>query len=176
MKSIKRWNKSLWTGIIFGALAAAYLIMAFYLPPSAKRFGIFGASFMPKLYAIVMLLCAATQLAVGIRQLIREKDQQPPQQTQAEKREKRLNSLNVVLGFALIFLYMLVMKKLGFVLSSALFLFCLCNLLLPKTADRKKAQLIIVLLAVLLPLLSFIFFKNVVHMALPDGPFFGGVL
>ncbi|MBQ8081413.1 MAG: tripartite tricarboxylate transporter TctB family protein [Clostridia bacterium] len=176
MKVFKKWNKSLWTGVVFSLVAVAYLIGSYSIGPSAKRFGIFGAAFMPRLYGAVLLLCAVIQLVVGIRQYRKEKDKEIPEPTEAEKKEKLLNARNVAVGFVLIFLYMLSMKTLGFVISSAIFLFCLCNLLLPKTKDRKKAQLGIVLLAVLLPTLSYLFFKNVVYMALPAGPIFHGVI
>lgn len=174
MNSIKRWNKSIWTGIVFGSVSVAYLVGSFGIKTATKRFGVFDASFMPKIYGIVLLLCAAVQLYSGIMQYRRATDhEETPIFSETEKKQRRLNTRNVCIGFALIFLYILLMKTLGFILSSVLFLFCLCHLLIPQGIKKdKKVHLTVIAISVLTPILSYLFFKNIVFMALPKGMLF----
>lgn len=131
---------------------------------------------MPRLYGIVMLLCAVVQLVTGIRQYRKDRKTEDEPVDSNVKRSRLLSSRNVALGFLVIFLYVFFMKSLGFCISSTIMLICLSNLMLPSTVDRKKAQPIIILIAIVLPILAYLFFKKVVFMALPGGPFLNDII
>jgi len=172
---MKGWNKSLLTGLVFGAFSIVYLIMAFQVKTASSRFGIFDGGFMPKLYGFIMLICAVVQLGIGIRKAKKdgaEKEELTPE----ERKRRQKNTTRVACGFLLIFFYIFTVKYLGFILSSAIFLFCLCNLMLPNDVPRtKKLMLGFLVFSIVLPTVSYLFFKKVVFMALPAGTIFKGL-
>ena len=163
---MEKKKQSIYTGIICLFFAVAYFIGSFNIKATA-RYGIFGGSFMPRVYAAVIALCALVQLVSGLRMKV--------DASEAKGESGLKKSVPALLAFALLFVYILVMRTLGFILSSIVFLFCLCMLLLPKDERSKKTYIHLAIFSVVMPVATYLFFRKVVYMALPSGTIFKSI-
>lgn len=155
--------KMLFTGIFVALFAAAYFAGSLFIRKS-KAVSI-GADFMPKLYAVILLLLAACLIYQGIREARRFVGEE-------NNNGERKDTKNVLLTFVLIIAYIAVMELIGFMLSSAIFLFLMSMLLTP--ADIKRNYKMALLYSVILSIGAYLLFHNVMFMPLPVGVIFGG--
>lgn len=158
-------NKSIWTGILVAIFSIIYFSGSFGLVQNNSRYSGLGAEFMPRIYSAILMACAIIQLFSGLRELKKSKDSMPHEQWKISADFTR-----TLIAFALIFVYILMMKWLGFPISSALFLFGLCNLMTPDYAKRNL--LAYAVFSVVLSGLTFYLFRYVLYIALPVGAIF----
>lgn len=164
-------NKQIMTGIVFILFSVFYFINSFGFASRARYKGI-GGDFMPKLYSVLLFFCAAVQLIAGLKTYFRT--QNVAAETQAVGAADLKNNMkNIGLCFILILLYFVSMRIIGFILSSIIFLFLLAHLLIPDSIQRnKKLYAGLSIFSILLPIVSFWFFRNVIYTPLPIGIIF----
>lgn len=164
-------NKQIMTGIIFMLFSVFYFINSFGFATRARYKGI-GGDFMPKLYSVLLFFCATVQLITGLKTYFRTQNAATKTQT-ANTTGIKHNMKNMGLCFILILIYFLSMKIIGFIFSSIIFLFLLAHLLIPDYIQRnKKLYAGLIIFSILLPIISFWFFRNVIYTPLPIGIIF----
>ena len=119
-----------------------------------------GAEFLPKVVGWIFLLLALLFLIKGL--LSAKEDLK-------EKTEKEYDkdSLLRFLGTIVLFvLYVLLFKSVGFIIMTAVFIFCQI-LLMAAPEDRKILPALAI--SIIVPIILYIIFGRLLHMAIPDG-------
>ncbi len=151
------------TGIVIAVFAIFYLIGSTYIKPSPHVS--VGAEFMPKIYGSILLLLAVCLTYQGFLKAKQFSDKHEV------RGEEEKDTKNAILSFTLIFAYVAFMEILGFVISSMIFLFIMSILLAP--ANTRHNYVTTVIYSILLPLSTYVLFKDVMHLSLPIGILFG---
>lgn len=152
------------TGIVIAVFAISYLIGSIYIKPSPHVS--IGAEFMPRIYGSILLLLAVFLTYQGF---LKAKQFSDIHEEKGEEEQK--DTKNAVLSFALIFAYVAFMEILGFVISSMIFLFIMSILLAP--ANTRHNYFTTVIYSIVLPLSTYVLFKDIMHLSLPIGILFG---
>ncbi|MDF2890303.1 MAG: hypothetical protein K0R80_670 [Clostridia bacterium] len=158
---IKKYS-GLITGTSFALFAIAYLVGSLFIRRN-KAISI-GAEFIPELYGSILLFLAVCLIYQGIKAA---KDFVPGEAEAGTKKDTK----NVLLTFALIIAYVVLMQLMGFVFSSILFLVLMSMLLTP--TDTKRNYLALVIYSVVLSVGTYYLFRNVMYIPLPVGIIFG---
>ncbi|AOT69582.1 tripartite tricarboxylate transporter TctB family protein [Geosporobacter ferrireducens] len=153
--------KGLIAGIVTALFAIAYLIGSLFI--RRTKFVAIGAEFMPEIYGSILLFLAGCQIYQSIKEVKRFKD---------DTVEEQKDTKNVMMTFFLIVAYVASMQLLGFMLSSALFLFFMSLLLTP--ASTKPNYAAVIIFSVTLSLGTYYLFRNLMYLKLPIGVLFGG--
>lgn len=154
--------KELTTGIIFATVAILYLIGSVFIKKNEAV--VIGAEFMPRIYGFILLAVSCVEILHGISVAKTYKGDT------SEKEEKDMK--NVVITMISIILYIVLMQYVGFIITSIVLLFVLCNLLTPN--DTKKKYVVYAVFSIVLPIAVYILFKKYMNVSLPLGVFFGG--
>ena len=176
-------NKELLVGIIFLVVGIAYFGLAFTIP-SYDAYGgssVVDSSFVPKVIGVLMIVLSILQLAFASKA---SKDapaaEAPaaPAETAEEDGEFKVEDWDddaanrnadtkALIGiFAILIVYMALMSVLGFMISSALFLFATMMLLTPK---QKRKLPVIIILSVVVSVGVYYLFVYGLDMVLPTG-------
>lgn len=119
-----------------------------------------SADYFPKLLGYVLLILSAILLAQGIAKVKR-----------AEGDKKAITDHKIALGLlAGLFIYSLVLKKLGFVLCTAIFLFCMISILSDVKEGKKKGPVFFlrnIVLAIVLTAVIYLVFVKAFQIMLP---------
>lgn len=158
MQSFKKY-KELLTGVFFLSIAAVYLFLSKDI--KAVKGATIGAEFVPRIYGSILAFLSVLQIILSAVKLRKA-------ETESGSGSIRKDVvLNVILFFVSIIVYGLVFKSLGFIISSVLLLFVLCNLLMP--TGTKRNYVVMAIFSVVLPIIVYYLFKTVLHLSLPDG-------
>lgn len=116
-----------------------------------------GSGYVPKFIAILILITSGAKLVLSVRD-------------KSEAGKKKQDSDSDLLGglgtIGLMLAYMMTLKPLGFILSSAVYLFL--QILLMSNKDNRKLVLFGVI-GVVLPVAIYALFNYVIKMPLPKG-------
>ena len=116
-----------------------------------------GGDFMPKLCATIWVLLSALLLVSSF----------------IEKKSEKEKSEGSVKGFfatlVLLFVYILLLKPVGFVITSILYMFVQMLLFVPKEQLEKKRIVSFAVISVILPILVNLLFVHVFSLILPAG-------
>lgn len=159
-KELYRKYQELIIGTVVGICAIAYLIGSTFI--KRTTFVALGAEFMPEIYGFFMLFLSACQIVTGIR-VLKKYDSNKKEEDEGAKTDNK----NVILTFALIIAYVVIMNFVGFIISSMIFLFLLSILLTPGYDERNYRNY--VAFSVTLPIITYYVFHNVMNIALPSG-------
>ena len=125
-----------------------------------------GPQFFPRVVSILMGVLALVQIFSSSRKNIREKNSSTPK---AEKTGFALN-LPLLLSIALLVGYYLLLKPVGFVPLTIIYLFCQMYLLFPRGALKEKKLLIIsICTSVIVPFAVYYLFYYGFQIFLPAG-------
>lgn len=130
-----------------------------------------GPKFVPTLILIILFVLTALLIAGGIRKGLKTAAQ-PEEDRPAKQRQPFLDSLenNQTLrgGISLagIFLFILLIRPLGFAIAAALYLFAEMALLAPR---KKRNLLLFALLSIVGGAAIYYIFTHYIHVALPAG-------
>ena len=174
-------NKELLVGVIFLIVGVAYFALAFTIP-SYDAYGgssVVDSSFVPKVIGALMTVLSVLQLVFSLR--AGEKNR-PPAAPSAKPTEedgtfkvedwdddaanRNADTKALIAIFAILIVYMALMSVLGFLISSALFLFATMMLLTPK---QKRKLPVIVILSVIVAIGVYYLFVYGLDMVLPAG-------
>lgn len=157
-------KKNLCAGILMLLFAIFIYVGSFWIPETKSD--ILGSRFFPRCAAILM----------GILSTILTLTSLPPDKAAEDvAKEKRSIKWNVplILTCTALLLYYIIIIQFGFVITSILYLFCQCLILLPKEdyQDRKKMAVTLIVSIIIPIAINFIFWK-VFSIALPAGKLF----
>lgn len=157
MKKFKQYQDVI-AGVIFLILSAAYYSGSFFETSGIMQ-AKYGPGFMPKIYAGVMGLLSIALIAVGLWKA--RKYEAPEGETgQLDKQAV----FSVVLSLLLVVGYIYLIKIIGFLTASALYLFCQAWLLSPK-----KNYLLLILFSAVCSVLIYLLFAKGIGLLLPKG-------
>ena len=173
-------NKELLVGVIFLIVGVAYFALAFTIP-SYDAYGgssVVDSSFVPKVIGALMTVLSVLQLVFSLR----AGKNQPPAAASTKPTEedgtfkvedwdddaanRNADTKALIAIFAILIVYMALMSVLGFLISSALFLFATMMLLTPK---QKRKLPVIVILSVIVAIGVYYLFVYGLDMVLPAG-------
>ena len=152
-------------GIILLALGIGYTVMADQIKRGNKlvqrNVGEFAhARIIPTLLGILLIILAVILIIQGIMQF-RKEDNEPA------KKMSKVDMISIVLTFAAMILYIIILPRLGFILSTMIYLFGQITILAPKD---KRNYLLFAIVAVVFTIIAFIAFRIGLTQMLPRGP------
>lgn len=157
-------KKNVYAGITLLLFAIFIYAGSFWIPESKSD--ILGSRFFPRCAAVLIGFLS------GILTLASMNFGKAAERTAEEKQQAKWNIPLLFTCLALI-LYYLIILQFGFVITSILYLFCQCLILLPKEdyKNRKKMTFTLIVSIIIPVAINFIFWK-VFSIALPAGNLF----
>ncbi len=153
--------KDLILGCVLLALSIAYTILARQIKTRPKMVPSYANSqIIPTLLGILLAILSVCLIVQGIRKLKADGDVE-------SKKMSRVDLLSIVLTFAAMCVYILILPTLGFMLSTMIFLFAQITILAPK---EKRNYLLFAIIAVVFTIIVFIAFRIGLSQMLPRGP------
>lgn len=142
---------------IIGVLGGTALAASFRIP-AGGNLGL-GADFMPKIVSVILLCCAFGFLIQALR---------APKEEPVQKKEKRdpVPAIRFGIAFGMLILYTVLLKPVGFVIMTALYVFAQSLFMVP---PEKRNFLFSGILAVVSSLLIYFVFAKGLSMTLPAG-------
>lgn len=169
-------KKQLFNNHIFAAALFIGLALILFLGSmsitSRSASGEIGSAFFPRFVAVMLLICSIFPLVKGIERYRHgEKDDREapyhPDDKDAIKGFNRLTELHPkALTIVLIFLYAVSMESIGFIISTAVYLF-LQMIVLSKPSERNYIMFLI--LSVVVPVVMYFTFAKAFQTFLPAG-------
>lgn len=176
-------NKELLAGVIFLVVGIAYFALAFTIPIYDAYGGssVVDSAFVPKVIGVLLIVLSVLQLVFASR----ASKNIPPAEPAAKSAEaaeedgefkvedwdddaanRNADTKALIAIFAILIVYMALMSTLGFMISSALFLFATMMLLTPK---QKRKLPVIIILSVVVAVGVYYLFVYGLDMVLPAG-------
>lgn len=146
------------TGIVFLAIAVVFYVLAGQLPPSLL--GGVGSDFMPKILAVGTGILSVLQMISGVKTMRKDFSGEAAEE---EDRPEYVRVLATVVSFGL---YVTVMEKVGFLISSVVYLFAQMVILAPK---EKRNYVLLAVIAVVFNIVVYFIFRNALNVMLPKG-------
>lgn len=171
MNAKKRDFRDLYAGLVTMATAAFLFFSTF----GTKSFttGSIKADTIPKIVAVVMFVLGVLTIVKWLREKpVKEVEAKAPEADESAAEEtvkERFKKITTPVTLALIFLYILIMDKVGFVIST--FLYLTAQITLLSTDLSKKSFLKSALIAVIASVLIFLIFGKAFKLALPVNNF-----
>ncbi len=116
-----------------------------------------GGDFMPKLCSSIWFVIALLLFVFGSRT------------RDAEKGKASVSIKGFLATLVLLFLYVLLLKPIGFVITSIVYMFAQMLLFVPSELRSKKNYIIFAIVSVVLPIIVNMLFVNVFSLILPTG-------
>ncbi|AEV28389.1 Tripartite tricarboxylate transporter TctB family [Sphaerochaeta pleomorpha str. Grapes] len=117
-----------------------------------------GGDFVPKLSTGLWVVVSALLFVTGLKN--------------SETGSKQMNLTALLKTFVLLIINISLLKTLGFIICSVLYLGVQMYLFLPKELHSKKNYILLVILAVVVPILTDLVFVNVFSLILPTSRLF----
>ena len=176
-------NKELLVGVIFLVVGIVYFALAFTIPIYDAYGGssVVDSAFVPKVIGVLLIVLSVLQLVF----VSRASKNIPPAEPAAKSAEaaeedgefkvedwdddaanRNADTKALIAIFAILIVYMALMSTLGFMISSALFLFATMMLLTPK---QKRKLPVIIILSVVVAVGVYYLFVYGLDMVLPAG-------
>jgi len=118
-----------------------------------------GGDFMPKLLSGIWLVLAIAIFVTGIRE---------PHNAS----EKAVSIKGFIATLILLFVYIFLLRPVGFVVASTLYVFVQMMLFAPKEYKSKKNYILFAVIAIVLPIIINLIFANAFSLILPEGTLF----
>lgn len=144
--------------LVFGI---AYTIMARNLKTRPKLVPSYANSkIVPTLLGILLIILSCALIWQGIRKLNHS-------DKNAVQKMSKVDLLSVILTFAIMVLYIIILPYLGFILSTIIYLFAQITILAP---TEKRNLLLFAIIAVVFTAIAFVAFRIGLTQLLPRGP------
>jgi len=164
-------NRNSVSGGLFLLFSLSFIYFGTQIPPSSFKQAVIGPKVFPITIGILLALASAALMIKGIieakSKFIDDPNNKKNILREAEEEEEEAPQDSVRLSVILVTLlaYFVLFSPLGYVLSTALFIFGLSMYLDKKSWKRNLAY------AVVFPLIVFLLFNEVLAVYLPTGPF-----
>lgn len=152
--------KELIGGTCFFIFAAVYFIMALSIPKFND--GFVSSDFMPKLYGVLLMILSVIQVLQGVSRVKKE----PRETKETEKKSGIPMAPEVLLTFLFLILYVVILKPLGFLIATILFLLAMITMFTPK---ESRSFLRTVLISVIFSVVVYLIFVKGLSLTLPEG-------
>ncbi len=156
-----RKTKDLILGVVLLALGIAYTVMARNVKTRPKLVPSYAnAQIFPTILGILLIVLSAVLIFQGAKKFMKGEE---------EKGEKmsRVDLISIVLTFALMVLYIIILPVCGFMISTMIYLFLQISILAP---DGKRNYVLFAIIAVVFTILAFVAFRIGLSQILPRGP------
>lgn len=165
--SIKGKWKDFSTGIFFIAFGIALFLSALTIPAGGQLS--MGGDFMPKVMSVLLILCGA---AFAGRALFAKPEPAADdggslERSPEQKAEKRRQRIMFLLEFGLLFLYLMLLKPVGFLITTTVYIFLQMWLITPSSEKRRPVVMAVV--AVAATLFTYFVFVKGFRLLLPAG-------
>lgn len=159
---MKRKYLDLVSGFAFLALAIAL----YFGSKNVKTLDVsrFGGGFFPSIVAVLLAITSLGIILGGIAQAGKPNKEEPQANTESSLEKSRRWA--VLVTFLLMFGYALLISKLGFIITTALYLFIQINILSPK---KSRHQLLFAIISVLSSIIIYYTFVKLFNLMLPAG-------
>ena len=152
-------------GIVLLALGIAYTVMADQIKRGNKlvqrNVGDFAhARIIPTLLGILLIALAVVLIIQGVMHLRKDEHEEV-------KKMSKVDMFSILLTFAAMILYIIILPQLGFMLSTMIYLFGQITILAPKD---KRNYLLFAIVAVVFTIIAFVAFRIGLTQMLPRGP------
>ena len=152
-------------GIVLLALGIAYTVMAQNIKQGNKlvqrNVGTFAhARIIPTILGILLIVLAVVLIIQGIIKFIKDDGA-------AGKKMSKVDMFSILLTFAAMILYIILLPILGFMLATMIYLFGQITILAPK---EKRNYLLFAIIAVVFTIIAFVAFRIGLTQMLPRGP------
>lgn len=147
-------------GIFFLIFAAVMFLMSNALPPSLM--GGLGSDFMPKIIATFIAVLSILQTYSGYK--VMKQDDSPA--AEAEEAEFKPEYHRVLATIAAFTIYVFVLKTVGFIISSSLYLIIQMMVLATK---EKRSILLFAVISITISVVVYFIFRNGLSVMLPAG-------
>lgn len=116
-----------------------------------------GGDFLPKLCSLFWVIISGLMLYASVFK------------STAQSEDKKGNIKGFLLTLILLFLYVLLLKPIGFLITSSFYMFLQMLLFVPGELINKKRLILFAVISILLPALVNLLFANVFSLILPAG-------
>ncbi len=116
-----------------------------------------GGDFLPKLCSLFWVIISGLMLCASVMK------------STAQSEVKKGNIKGFLLTLILLFLYVLLLKPIGFLITSSFYMFLQMLLFVPRELINKKRLILFAVISILLPVLVNLLFANVFSLILPAG-------
>ena len=152
-------------GIVLLALGIAYTVMAQNIKQGNKlvqrNVGTFAhARIIPTILGILLIVLAVVLIIQGIIKFIKDEGGET-------KKMSKVDMFSILLTFAAMILYIILLPILGFMLATMIYLFGQITILAPK---EKRNYLLFAIVAVVFTIIAFVAFRIGLTQMLPRGP------
>ena len=152
-------------GVVLLALGIVYTVMADQIKRGNKlvqrNVGDFAhARIIPKMLGILLIILAVAIIIQAIKHFKKDDGE-------SVKKMSRVDVFSIILTFAAMILYIIILPYLGFILSTMLYLFGQITILAPKD---KRNYLLFAIVAVVFTIIAFVAFRIGLTQMLPRGP------
>ncbi len=152
-------------GIVLLALGVAYTVMAQQIKQGNKlvqrNVGTYAhARIVPTLLGVLLIILSVFLIIQGIKRMKKEDDG-------PVKKMDKVDMISIVLTFAAMILYIIILPYLGFMISTILYLFGQFTILAPA---NKRNYLLFAIVAVVFTVITFVAFRIGLNQMLPRGP------
>lgn len=157
----KKQRQTLLSGIFFTLFSIFVLICTTGV--EVKHLGgDMGSAFLPYIVSVLVCICG---VFVIVSTLIQSRK---VTEVSEEKNTNTEDTRSVYLGLASFVIYAALLKPLGFIVSSFLFLVALMNIMAPKR-PTKKDEIFMLVLSFAVPAVVSVIFVHLLHVTLPAG-------
>lgn len=129
-----------------------------------------GPAYTPRVVLICLIVMTALLILRETVRLIRKAaaDKKPATEAVPDAEAKKQNEMLVrgAVSIVSLVVFVLLIQPLGFVISSILYVISQMFMTAPK---EKRRPILFIVVAVVVVLVTYLFFKNVTHIALPSG-------
>ena len=158
----------IYQNIVIGAVVIAF--SAFMLNASASIMVIASsatsidhAAFLPRIVFGLLIFVSVLFIIMGIRQIPANRSAAPEGEALEKTAKETLRSLGAL---AMLFVYIFCFSRLGFVISSVIYM---AGLMLYMTKKESRKPLLFVVIAVAMTLIVYFCFKKFLYIYLPNG-------
>ena len=154
-------NRDLIFGVAGLALSVFYLIFSLQIKTKPKLTPSYASDrIVPTILGILLAVLSVILIAQGVKRMRAQDDGEA-------KAMDRADIMAVILTFAVIICYIILLPYLGFILSTLIYLFCQMIVLAP---PDKRNYALFAIVAVVFTLLVFFAFRMGLQQLLPRGP------
>ena len=151
-------------GSVFFLFSATYFVMAFGIKQYSD--GFLSSDFIPKVYGIILIGLSICQIIISMQKS--KKSQAAEDDSEAAPSLKQ-SLLSVTLTFVLLIGYVGLLKTVGFIIMSSVFIFLMTLMLYPKDQRTAKQLVWVSVIAVAFSTGVYLLFVKAFALTLPAG-------
>lgn len=162
---LKKKYNDLIVGVFFLVLSVGYYIMATFLP--ASKVSELGPDFIPKIIAMLTLVISIALIFTSYKEM--KKQDTTEGDTSEEGDREEIEYRPVIYTFLLLLLYTQLLRSIGFLITTVVYLFLQFNVLAPLDQRGRKHQTLYGIISLITTVVVYYLFRNGLQVMLPSG-------